>query len=71
MEKFDFAVFVSPMFDKHSFTDKNIKTQITNIEQAVNNIDTQSGTISDEILNKLSHSKPVVPTMVQKPQTAQ
>ena len=52
-------------------TAKNIKTQITNIEQAVNNIDTQSGTISDEILNKLSHSKPVVPTMVQKPQTAQ
>ena len=52
-------------------TAKNIKTQITNIEQAVNNIDTQTGTLSDEILNKLSHSKPILPKMTQKPQNAQ
>ena len=52
-------------------TAKNIKTQITNIEQAVNNIDTQTGSISDEILNKLNHSKSIVPTMSNKPKTAQ
>ena len=36
-------------------TAKNIKTQISSIEQAVNGIDTYSGTISDDILTKLNH----------------
>ena len=52
-------------------TAKNIKTQISNIEQAVTSIDTQTGSISHEILTKLNPAKATAPKVIQKQESAE